>query len=91
VLPLSREFALGALLFAVATGALSHDPSQAIRHLIAQALTLKILVVSGWTSLAPGIGLARLQGCGADQVLQKPVSREALLTAVQGLLPTGVT
>jgi len=36
VLPLYRELALAALPFAVEKGALAHDQSQAIRHLIAQ-------------------------------------------------------
>ena len=64
---------------------------ETIRILRALAPTLKILVVSGWTSLAPGVGLARVQSCGADQVLQKPVSHEALITVVQDLLSTGAT
>jgi DNA-binding response OmpR family regulator len=64
---------------------------ETIRILRTLAPTLKILLVSGWTSLTPGMGLAKLQGCGADRVLQKPVSRVDLLTAVQSLLATEAT
>src|SRR5213076_1902186 len=64
---------------------------ETIRILRTLAPALKILVISGWTSLAPGIGLAKVRGCGADRVLQKPVSRAELLTAVQGLLATAAT
>jgi DNA-binding response OmpR family regulator len=64
---------------------------ETIRILRTLAPALKILVISGWTSLAPGIGLTKVQGCGADRVLQKPVSRAELLTAVQGLLAAAAT
>jgi DNA-binding response OmpR family regulator len=62
---------------------------ETIRILRALAPTLKILVVSGWSDLAPGVGLNTLHGCGADQVLQKPVSLHDLLAVVQGLLAVG--